>query len=816
MKLFHIFAATVALGAGVALLPVSSGAKILSMQSSTLSPKEDGREIRIETQNGILSVTPVTADIFRVGMLPTGSKTALPVSKSAILKPVNLGDKLRMTATRDGVTISSPTTTLKINRRTGKVSFYDSEGKLLLSEADGVVNSGKDTRVTFTPAVKSGEFYYGAGERAHSLMLNGDTLQMYNRPTYGYGAGDSRISQMNITVPYFISSRGYGVLFDDHTKSTLVLGDTISYEAPLATGALSYYFINGGSIAGTTERYMELTGRQELPPFWALGYITSKYGYHSQKETLGAIDSLKTRGYPVDGIVLDLYWYGTETDMGRLDWDKNNWPDPEGMLATLKHEGVNLIPITQPYLNKKGAIDNYNYLVERKMTVRDEEGNNHDVTTWVGDAGMIDVSNPQTREWYWNRYRDLTNQGVAGWWGDLGEPEVHPATIRHYNGMTAEQYHNLYGNEWSRIIYDGFKEEFPDKRLMLLMRGGTAGLQRYNVFPWSGDVSRSWAGLQPQVNIMLNTGLSGLAYMSSDIGGFAVDPAHPTDSELYLRWLQMGTFTPSLRTHAQLKPEPYHYPEIEAQTKKFIKMRYEWLPYNYTLSYENATLGYPLVRPLNFRGDNPDKKYANVTDEYLWGDNVLIAPVMQAKARSRKVLFPAGTWVNYNNDRLTYKGGTTATVSAPLDELPMFVKQGTFLPLYPIGIENVTQYDLAHLRVLYYPSTTPTSYTLFDDDRISTSSLTDGNFILTTFTGEKKGTKINVSISSDKNPGVHDWMPNARNIELVIKCMHSAPRSVSIGGQMLKKGSWSYNASTRSLSIPLVFDGEPLNVDVVL
>ena len=200
-------------------------------------------------------------------------------------------------------------------------------------------------------------------------------------------------------------------------------------------------------------------------------------------------------------------------------------------------------------------IDNYNMLASKGMLMKDAEGKVHDVTTWVGDAGMFDVSNPATREWLWSRYKTLTEDGVEGWWGDLGEPEVHPLTMWHHNGESAAQYHNVYGNEWSRIIYEGFKKEFPNKRLMLLMRGGTAGLQRYNVFPWSTDVSRLWGGLQPQVKIMLNSSLSGLAYMSSDIGGFAVDPANPLDAELYVRWLQMGAFTPTFRTHAQLKPE---------------------------------------------------------------------------------------------------------------------------------------------------------------------------------------------------------------------------------------------------------------------
>lgn len=789
--------------------------------------------LRVRTASGtVVVVTPFSENIMRVTTIPaTNPELRFAPSQSAVMTPDCSGGKVRMTASPAYWGLSSAVMEARVDRRTGRVSFYDSKGGLLLSESGGVDNSDAALRMVSFGTPGAGDIFYGAGERGHSLKLNGDTLVMYNRQNYGYTAGDPRISQMNITVPYFVSSRGYGVLFDDYNKSQLVLGDKeISYASANTSKPISYYFICGtdGTIASATEQYMALTGRQGMPPFWAMGYITSKYGYHNQAEAIGAIDSLKQRGYPVDGIVLDLYWYGTETDMGRLEWDKKQWPDHRKMLRELHDRGVNLVAITQPYINKKGAIDNYNELVAKGLTVRDTTGGNHDVTIWVGESGMFDVSNPATRRWYWERYKRLTDDGIAGWWGDLGEPEVHPATIRHANGETAEQYHNVYGNEWSRIIYDGFRKEYPDRRLMLLMRGGTAGLQRYNVFPWSTDVSRSWGGLQPQVNIMLNSGLSGLGYMSSDLGGFAVDPANPLDEELYLRWVAMGVFTPTFRTHAQLKPEPYHYPASQKETLRFVKQRYEWLPYNYTLAYENASKGYPLARPLNFHGENPGDKYADIRDEYLWGDRVLIAPVMTKGARSRKVTFPAGTWINLNNDCLSYAGGSTAAVAAPLGELPMFVRAGSFIPQYRQPIENVGQYDLSYLTMIYYPGKEKAVYTLFDDDRKSPTSIDDGNYILTTFTGGRTDDGAMVlTMATDKNPGVFDWMPGKRNIRFEVKCLGSAPNSVTlttgegapatlrrVKGGDVAEGTWRYSAATRTLTVAVAYTGEPLKLTV--
>lgn len=796
-----------------ALALTAAGAAIAAQ--SEIKERNGGYEV--ETGKGIVAVQPFNNDIFRVTSLPMGSQLKYRPSQSAVMKPA--ASKIRTSATPEAFFIYSPTTTVRIDRESGRVTFHNANGDLILSEIEGVDNSGKVKTVTFEGDAE--ETIYGAGERGHSLNLNGDTLVMFNRQNYGYTASDPRISQMGITAPYFASDLGYGVLFDDYNEAKLTLGDTIAYTSDTPQ-PLSYYFINGnGNLAGTTEGYTLLTGRQDLPPFWSLGYITSKYGYHNQNEALGAIDSLKTRGYPVDGMVLDLYWYGVETDMGRLEWDPKQWPDHRKMLSELKEKGVNTVLISQPYVNKKGAIDNYNYLSSKGMLVKDSLGNTHDVTTWVGDAGMIDVSNPDTREWLWNRLKGLTEEGVAGWWGDLGEPEVHPRTIRHSNGETAPQFHNAYGNEWSRLIYEGLRKDFPDMRPLLMMRGGTAGLQRYSVFPWTTDVSRSWGGFQPQINLMLSAGLSGLAYMGSDLGGFAVDPAHPRDEELYVRWVQAGAFTPMMRTHAQQQPEPYHYPEQEEILKKFIKMRYEWLPYNYTLAYENASKGLPLARPLNFDGNNPDPKYGEISDEYLWGSEVLIAPVMEEGARKRKVLFPAGEWVNWNNPSLRYKGGSEATVQAPLDELPMFVKAGSFIPLYTRPIENVTQYNPQFLTVRYYPANKETEYVLFDDDRKSPTSLSDGKYQLTYFTGEKRTRETEISFRT--NGGSYDGMPSLRMITLEVVDV-AKPKSVALSDgtpmeeaaslKMIRQYGWTYDSESRTLAVRFPWTYQPLSVTI--
>lgn len=663
-------------------------------------------------------------------------------------------------------------------------------------------------------------YIYGAGERGHSLTLNGDTLSFYNRQNYGYTEGDPRISQMGISVPWIVGDNGSGIFFDDYGKGEMIIGDTVTFRSN-SNKPISYHVINGRNLAEAVSEFTAVTGRQPLPPLWSLGYITSKYGYHTQDETLGVIDTLKSRGYPVDGIVLDLYWYGVETDMGRLEWNKKQWPDHKLMLDSLKRQGVNTVLISQPYINKIGAIDNYNLLDSLGLLTHDAGGNTHDVTTWVGEAGMFDMANPDTRKWLWNRLRSLTEEGVAGWWGDLGEPEVHPEAIVHANGETAEQFHNLYGNVWSKLIYDGLRRDFPEMRPLLMMRGGTAGLQQYGVMPWTTDVSRSWGGFQPQVKLMLSSGLSGLGYMSSDIGGFAVDPENPTDEELYVRWLQMGAFTPTLRTHAQLLPEPYHYPEVEEISKRYIKMRYEWLPYNYTLAYENAAYGWPLARPLNFRGDNPEPQAAAAEDEYLWGDEVLVAPVMTQGATSRKVYFPKGEWIDFFAPSKRYAGGSVAEVDAPLDKLPLFVKAGSFIPLYLEHADNVSDYNPAFITLRYYPSSQETSYTMFDDNRLSPTSLEDGEYQLSTFTGisSEKGITIGMKTDGGSYPGMEEmWQLTLQIVDV------SMPKSMRLSDgtvlsqfltpKMIRQYGWCYDPVNRILTVkfPWAFNEQTLSI----
>ena len=761
-------------------------------------------EVSTTTRDGrTIIATALTPHIIRVDDLGAGQSVApvqsvLPIEAQDNIAEVS-ADGTEMT-TSGGITVRTASGVLNISGTTPGSSITDA----------GAYRNSEGLMQISLATTSTGSFY-GAGERGHKLNLRGDTLEMYNRQNYGYTGHDPRIKQMNITMPLFLASDGFAIVFDDYAAARMILSNPIEYisESPKP---ITYYYVGGTeTMAQLTEQLTELTGRQPLAPFWSLGYITSRYGYRTQAETEGVIDTLKTAGYPVDGIVLDLYWYGKEEDMGRLEWDSEQWPDPDGMLRRLTDKGVKTIAISQPYILRNGrGVDNYNEFKDKGLMVRDSTGGPQEVKIWVGEGGMFDVSNPDTRTWLTNRYKSLTDRGMGGWWGDLGEPEIHPESGIHHNGLSTRLYHNKYGNDWSSIISELYSEQYPDRRLMTLMRGGTTGLQRFSVFPWSTDVSRSWGGLEPQVRIMLNSGLSGLGYMGHDVGGFAVGE-EPYQPELYVRWLQTGLFSPILRTHAQQFAEPYKYPQYEAIIEKLIKDRYRWLPYNYTLAYENAVHGWPLVRPLDFHTVGTGK-YDDISDEFMWGSEVLVAPVMREGADSRLIVFPEGCkWIDFHNSAHKIDGGTTiGAYPAPMGMLPLFVKAGAFIPMADYPMENTGDYNPGKLTVRYYPmADVKSSYTLFDDNRLTPGTIEAGQYRLIHFEGDALQDEITITIHSE---GSYEGAPAEVEMNFEVYCMSARPGTVKVNG---KKASFEFERNDHILELPVTFvAGQTITIEI--
>jgi len=378
----------------------------------------------------------------------------------------------------------------------------------------------------------------------------------------------------------------------------------------------------------------------------------------------------------------------------------------------------------------------------------------------------------------WPFYRDLIEEGVAGFWSDLGEPENHPEAMWHQMGP-AKQVHNVFSLLWAEFMYENFRQEYPDRRFFNLIRSGNVGMQRYGTFPWSGDIQRSFDGLRAQVPILLNMSMSGIPYMHSDLGGFT---GGGQNNELYARWIQLGAFSPVMRAHGHdVPPEPIFYPEpYRTIAIDHIKMRYHWLPYNYTLAWQNSTTGRPFALPTHYF-EPQNQALANVGDQYLWGEDVLVAPILAEGQTQRPVSFPLGVWFDLRDDQ-RYQGGATFNVAAPLAEIPVFARAGAFLPMAH-DIDNTADYDGQILIVHYFPdSSRPQSqFTLYEDDGHSFDALAAQSHNLVHFEGRVQEAGIQVQLRQEGNGFAND--ADERDMFFQVHNTPASPEQVRLDGQ---------------------------------
>jgi oligosaccharide 4-alpha-D-glucosyltransferase len=724
----------------------------------------------IKSDTALLKVQAYSNSILKLSYFPSGIMQA-DTSYSVILEAQNLETKL--TESNDYLDFSTSEIRVRITKFPLRVSYFKSNlpnSPAFLQDENGFFTTNQSKGFRFS--LNANEALYGSGSRATDLNKRGQKFSTYNTASYGYKIG---APTLNVNIPLLVSTELYALYFENHSAGYFDIGATEKsvLEYKVEQGNLAYYLISGPSFESLLNQYTSLTGRQPLPPLWSLGFIQSKYGYQSDKEALKIVTKLQKQKFPIDGLVLDLYWFGTPKTMGNMDWDRKKFKEPEQLLKNLDELGVKLIPITETFIAKTS--NSYEFLDKNNLLAKSKSGNSFVIENfWAGPSGLLDIYKPEAGDWMWQKYKTQIDKGVAGWWCDLGEPESHPDGMLHSLG-NARYVHNVYSLFWAKLLADKYKQEYPNQRLFNLIRSGYAGMQRYNTFPWSGDVQRSYDGLKAQVQIMLSMGMSGVAYMHSDLGGFTGGPKNP---ELYTRWLQFGAFCPIMRAHGEGVPaEPIYYKsKYKDIVRSYIQLRYRLLPYNYTLSYQNTSQGMPITRPLNFNDPN-NQSLANVCDEYFWGPNFLIAPVFEANAQSRSVIFPQGNWINYWNDSI-YSGNTRVTVDAPLDKMPVFVKAGSFIPT--TSLCNSTKfYKTDSLFVYVYPdkSTSEFSFEMFNDDGKDAKSIENKQFEKLNFVAMPSENYFNISLTKS---GDYPGAPQTRTITYILKLQVVAPKAVII------------------------------------
>ncbi|MEM6802702.1 MAG: TIM-barrel domain-containing protein [Bacteroidota bacterium] len=745
---------------------------------ASFEKREDGSLFMRDGNQEIL-IRAFGKGIFNVKYFPS-EKHEIEKSESVVAKPISFQNVYEGN-TKDPFRIAGEDPfNIRIHQAPIRLEFLEGNQEILLDELglffqNNIRGLGAITGVRFQ--LTNDEQLYGAGARALNLNLRGQRLYCYNTAQYGYTAGETDLA---ISIPFILSSKGYGVFFDNPRKSYLDLGKTEDniLEYGVKDSVLSYYVILGPSPKEILERYTHLTGRQPMPPHWALGYMQGREGYKNQFELERILKKTRSMGIPMDAVLLDEHWFGGLQESGQLKWDRKSWPNPEKLINRLKEEGIQTILMAQPYFLQGNA--NFSFLDKNNLLTKDIQGKSLLIEDHPGGpAALFDVFQRESGNWIWPYFQEQYDKGIAGLWSSGGELMYHPSQMLHASGK-AENVHNHYPLIWSRLLFEKYKMDYPDQRFFNLQSSGFAGMQRYATFPSSGAVSRSWKSLRAQLPLMLGSGLSGLAYMHSELGGYT---SGPKDAELFRRWVQFGVFSPIMKVNAEadaFEPEPVFYdPTSRKIIKKAIELRYQLFPYNYQLARTNSLKGTPLARPISM--EYPEDPQAwGIDDQYFWGPDLLVAPIFRKGQKYRDIYLPDGQWFDFYTEEI-YRGGRAENLEVSQAYIPLLVKRGAWIPM-AANLKHTGDFKGDSLDLHYYPN--PTSKLdlgeLYIDDGKTDENFLYDNYKRLFFSGKVKGDKVHVQI---KGEGKLPQIEGGIQIFLHIHGLEQAPGYVKVFGK---------------------------------
>lgn len=596
------------------------------------------------------------------------------------------------------------------------VNIYDAFGNAICEDDTGfymkesVMKGVSRLKITKkSPATKR---YFGLGDKPGKMQMRGDAYENWNTDSFGY---DSEADTLYRSIPFYYAlneGRAYGIFLDNSYRTRFSYdrqdNGVSSFEA--RGGEMNYYFIYGPELLRVSEQYMNLTGKAELPAMWTLGYHQCRWSYFPEDVVRGLADKFIEHKIPCDAIYFDIdYMDGYRC----FTWDKNHFPNPKQLIADLKKDGFKSVVMIDPGIRVDKAYHVYQDGIKNNVFCRRDDGRLMKGPVWPEECVFPDYTDPEVRKWWGKLYEDLyINDDVDGFWNDMNEPAVFevesktfPETVRHNhddNPCSHRKAHNVYGMQMSRATYEGLKKLQPNKRPFVLTRASYAGGQRYAA-AWTGDNTATWEHLHLANIQSQRMAISGFSFIGSDVGGFAQYPK----AELLTRWFQLAVFHPLYRAHsigynldggatidekavAKMKEsglvpdqEPWAYGEpFTSIIREAIELRYKLLPYLYTAFYNNSKTGEPVLKPLVFVAQTDENTY-DKEEEFIFGRQILASPVSQKGIETKDTYLPQGLWYDYHTNE-AIEGGQTITTETPLTAIPMYVKAGTVLPLYPV------------------------------------------------------------------------------------------------------------------------------------
>ena len=759
------------------------------------APRRVDNGLVYRSAQGIVSVTAVAPDIVRVRFARTRefgrdhSYAIVNRELGAASAEVRVGDRESH--------IVTPLLRATIRQRPFRVSIADAAGNEL--DADdpgrGIAFSGEAVRVW--KRLRDDEQIYGFGEKTGHLnkrgrQLGGYSYSMWNSDTFAY---ESDTDPIYVSIPFYLvlrDGRTHGVFLDNSYRSNFDVGRTS--PGLLAFGAeggdLDYYLIYGPDPKRVIQRYTEMTGRMPLPPRWALGYHQCRYSYYPESRVRVIARNFRERRIPADVIWLDIHY---QDGFKPFSWDRERFPDPAAMVADLRRDGFRTVPIVDAHPKKEVGYVPYDTGLAGDHFVKNPDGSVYVAPVWPsqaeknpGPSVFPDFSKPAAREWWGGLYKMFTDIGITGIWNDMNEPAVFetvtgtmPLDVRHHgDGQPADhrEIHNVYGLLNTQATYEGLRRLRPNDRPFVLSRASFAGGQRYSAL-WPGDNISTWEHFRATIPMLTGMGLSGLAFVGSDIGGFAGVPS----AELYTRWLQAGVFYPFMRTHTTLgtpDQEPWSFGTVhEAINRSAIELRYRLLPHIYNVMAESSTTGLPAMRPLVLEYPD-DRRTWGLDDEFMFGRDLLLAPVLQEAERVREVYLPKGEWFDFWTGR-RYDGGSNARIPVTLESIPIFVRGGAFVFSQPV-VQHTGEMAGKPLEVQVFPAAASEAV-IYEDDG-ETMAYAQGAAMRRRFSQSRTATTTTIDVAAPEG----SFRPSARDLVVSVHGLTDA-RTVTSGSTAMTR-----------------------------
>lgn len=682
------------------------------------------------SDEGVVRVRPVGPTVVQIWVSRDGSLSRHNPSFAVIHDTLASEPVPKVDDKGDYWHVVSGNLQLRIRKSPLSVQYYDDHGQYLGGDATRKAYTWDGEQWSWERIIASGEKILGLGEKAGPIVRNGRRYTMWNSDQPCYSPVEDPLYK---SIPFYLSTRNYGVFLDNTYKTSFDVGasDSEKLEIQADGGPLIYYVIGGKDLKKVIGRYIGLTGKPMLPPKWAFGYAQSRGFYTNEKLARSAAHMLRSHRIPSDIIYQDIGWVD---ELQNFEWNKDRYQDPGGMLADLQKQGFKVIVSQDPIISKRNK-KQWQEAADRGLLVLDRRtGKPYDMPwPWGGPGGLVDFTKPEAADYWGKLQQKVVDQGVDGFWTDMGEPAWSNLDapdrlfMKHHAGPHAE-IHNVYGHTWDRLVTAQWRKRNGNRRIFQMTRSAYAGMQRFT-FGWSGDsgcnenVMKDWDRLADQVRIAQSSGLGGLVFWSSDISGYCGDITdYRAFGPIYVRWMQFGMFNTLSRVHhnGNQAVEPWQFgPVVEDMVRKAVELRYRLFPYIYTYARRSYDSGLPVIRPmaLEFPGDENSLK---ADTQFMFGREMLIAPVL-SDSTVRRLYLPKGDWIDFNNPTRKVAGGRWITQQAPLSETPIWVREGSIIPTMPV-MQYIHERPDYPVILEMYPAGDPgdeAGFELYEDDGLT-------------------------------------------------------------------------------------------------